>query len=139
MTFGREKVTQSSDADEIARLRASNPDIKESMEIGREGVPDLPNQWPDKLDKDGEDFTKVMKSFFLTCKDLHVQVMRAIALGMGLEEHFFDVYTDGGDNTLRLLHYPPVLKKVFEDKKGQVRAGVHRYALLRGPCEGDLD
>lgn len=122
---GREKVTQSENPDEIAKLRASNPDLKESMEIGREGVEDLPNQWPEELDDDGRDFTKTMKAFFLTCKDLHIQVMRAIALGMGLDEHFFDEYTYGGDNNLRLLHYPPVSKAVFKSNKGQVRAGEH--------------
>jgi isopenicillin N synthase-like dioxygenase len=122
---GREKVTQSSDPEEIARLRASNPDLKETMEIGREGVPGLPNQWPDKLDAEGEEFTKTMKAFFNMCKDMHIKVMRAIALGMGLDEHFFDSFTDGGDNNLRLLHYPPVLKSLFEDNPGRVRAGEH--------------
>ena len=122
---GREKVTQISDPEEIAKLRASNPDIKESMEIGREGVPGQPNQWPDKIDEEGAEFTETMKSFHLLLKDLHINVMRAIALGMGLDEHFFDPFTDGGDNTLRLLHYPAVLKSVFKNNPDQVRAGEH--------------
>ncbi len=122
---GREKVTQSNDPEEIAKLRASNPDIKESMEIGREGEDGHPNQWPDKFDAQGENFTKTMKTFFLQCKDLHINVMRSIALGMGLDEHFFDSYTDGADNTLRLLHYPAVSKSVFKNNPGQVRAGAH--------------
>lgn len=125
VVFGREKVTQSSDKADIATLREGNPDLKESMEIGREGVDGLPNQWPDQIDEDGKHFTRVMKSFFKTCQDLHMKVMRAIAMGMGLPEHFFDEYTDNGDNNLRLLHYPPVSKKVFRDNPGQVRAGVH--------------
>lgn len=123
--FGREKVTQSSDVEEISRLRASNPDLKESMEIGREGVPGQPNRWPDEMDSEGDVFKETMNAFFLTCKDLHIYVMRAIALGMGLDEHFFDSYTDGGDNTLRLLHYPPVPRSVFKDNPNQVRAGEH--------------
>ncbi len=125
VTYGREKVTQFSDLEKVSKLRASNPDLKESMEIGREDEPDLPNQWPDKMDADGEVFTKTMKSFFRTCQDLHVSVMRAIALGMGLDALFFDSYTNAGDNTLRLLHYPPVLKRVFKDNPDQVRAGEH--------------
>jgi isopenicillin N synthase-like dioxygenase len=122
---GREKVTQSSDPDEIAKLRASNPDLKETMEIGRDGVPGQQNQWPDKFDAQGEEFTKTMRVFFDMCKDLHIEVMRAIALGMGLDVHFFDSFTDRGDNTLRLLHYPPVPKSVFRNNPGQVRAGEH--------------
>lgn len=49
--------------------------------------------------------------------------MRGIALGMGLEETFFDDYVRKGDNTLRLLHYPPVAKDAF--KAGRERAGAH--------------
>jgi isopenicillin N synthase-like dioxygenase len=118
-------VTQSSDPAEIQRLRSTNPDYKETMEIGRESVPGMPNQWPDKFDAEGAQFTSVMKSFHNTCKDLHIQLMRAIALGMGLNKTFFDEFTAGGDNTLRLLHYPPVLKSVFADNKDAVRAGPH--------------
>jgi isopenicillin N synthase-like dioxygenase len=125
VTFGREKVTQALDPDEVAKLRASIPDLKESMEIGKEGVPGWPNQWPNKLDAAGEVFTETMKSFFLTCQDLHVNVMRAIALGMGMDEYFFDSHTNGRDNNLRLLHYPSVLKSVFKDNPDQVRAGEH--------------
>lgn len=123
---GREKVSNSNDPEEIAKQRGSNPDLKESMEIGREGVEGLPNQWPDRFeDNEGIEFTKTMKQFFLTCIDLHMNVMRAIAVGMGLDEYFFDGFTDGGDNNLRLLHYPAVRKSVFKDNPGQVRAGEH--------------
>lgn len=123
---GREKVSQSNDPDEIAKLRASNPDLKESMEIGKEGVVGMPNQWPDRFgDKDGQVFTATMKEFHLTCQTLHMNVMRAIAVGMRLEEGFFDSYTDEGDNNLRLLHYPAVRKSVFKENPHQVRAGEH--------------
>lgn len=125
---GREKVTTLTDPNEVAKLRASAPDMKETIEIGREGVEGHPNQWPDKFDDQGKEFTEFMKTFFLTLKDLHINVMRAIAVGMlgGLDaENFFDTYTDKGDNNLRLLHYPAVKKSVFRANPNQVRAGEH--------------
>lgn len=125
VTHGREKVTQMGDRSAVEALRTQNPDLKESMEIGKEGVSGLPNRWPDHLDEEGRHFKAVMQAFFLACKDLHVEVMRAIAVGMGLTETFFDEYTDGGDNNLRLLHYPAVKQDVFVKNKGQVRAGEH--------------
>lgn len=125
VTWGREKVTTSADPDEIAKLRASNPDLKESMEIGREGVAGKPNQWPAHVDDEGAAFTRDMQRFFLTLKALHMEVMRAIATGMGMDERFFDGYTDAGDNTLRLLHYPAVAKSVWRKNPNQVRAGEH--------------
>ncbi|KAL1966832.1 hypothetical protein VTN77DRAFT_3797 [Rasamsonia byssochlamydoides] len=125
VVYGREKVTQATDIASIAALRNANPDLKESMEIGRDGVDDLPNRWPDHLDEEGKDFKRVMQNFFHLGQDLHMKVMRAIALGMGLPETFFDEFTNSGDNTLRLLHYPPVSKDVFRKNPGQVRAGEH--------------
>ncbi|KAL4761743.1 isopenicillin N synthase family dioxygenase [Aspergillus foveolatus] len=117
---GREKLSTVDD-----QADRTIPDIKESMEIGREGVEGLPNRWPDQLDEEGKDFKKVMLEFFDMCKELHIKVMQAIALGMNLPVHFFDEYVDKGDNNLRLLHYPAMHKDVFKKNPGQVRAAEH--------------
>lgn len=70
-------------------------------------------------------FRQAMVDFFDQCKALHVEVMRAIAVGMSLPRDFFDPFVDDGDNTLRLLHYPAVSRDVFRINPGQVRAGEH--------------
>ncbi|KAF2502335.1 thymine dioxygenase [Lophium mytilinum] len=124
---GREKVTQLADKGDVEALRAAVPDLKESLEIGREGEEGCPNMWPDKFDDEGKAFKKLMLQFHGLCKDLHVEVMRAIALGLGIDSAWFDSFTDQGDNTLRLLHYPAVKRDVFKRDDGlqQVRAGEH--------------
>ncbi|KAI9801160.1 MAG: hypothetical protein M1825_003434 [Sarcosagium campestre] len=128
---GREKVSSLEDRDAIDALRIQAPDLKESFEIGRDDAPEHANRWPDGIDgiDDKDDDARVfkgeMKDFFETCKELHVQIMRALALGMGLDEGFFDAHTDRGDNTLRLLHYPAVPRSVFQAGEGSVRAGEH--------------
>lgn len=38
-----------------------------------------------------------MLGFFEKCKGLHVEVMRAIAVGLGIEESWFDNFTHEGD------------------------------------------
>lgn len=101
------------------------PDLKESLEIGREDEEGRPNLWPGGGDQEGREFREVMVEFFDECKGLHVRVMQAVALGLGIEEGWFDGFTDRGDNTLRLLHYPEVNRDVFREHKGQVRAGEH--------------
>lgn len=121
---GREKVSLLTDADEIEKVRASVPDIKESFEIGRDNEADHPNRWPNE-EGDIVGFKATMLDFFDQCKAAHVEVMRAIAVGMGLNSTFFDNYVDDGDNTLRLLHYPAVDREVFKTNPGQVRAGEH--------------
>lgn len=125
MAHGREKVSILKDKSDVAKLKAAAPDLKESFEIGREGAEGTPNNWPSQEEEDGKDFKSWMLTFHDECKKLHIQVMRAIAVGMGLEEGYFDGFTDGGDNTLRLLHYPEVAKDVFASNKLQVRAGEH--------------
>ncbi|KAF2462048.1 hypothetical protein BDY21DRAFT_330338 [Lineolata rhizophorae] len=125
VAHGREKVTQLESRGDVDALRQAIPDLKESMEIGRESDAKYPNNWPDGFDDEGKTFKETMLGFFDECKDLHMQIMRAIALGLGIDEKWFDGYTDVGDNNLRLLHYPSVEKSVFKAKKGQVRAGEH--------------
>ena len=109
----------------MQKEKASIPDLKESFEIGPDGVEGFPNQWPDRFDEEGMVFRHTMMKFFDECKEMHRLVMSAIAMGMGLEESYFDNFVSNGDNNLRLLHYPPVKKEVFERNKGQVRAGAH--------------
>ncbi|RFU24845.1 hypothetical protein B7463_g11510, partial [Scytalidium lignicola] len=124
---GREKTSFLTDKADVEKLKAAAPDLKESFEIGREGEEGFPNQWPTNAGPEGGAgvFKDRMMEFHGTCKALHIEVMRAIAVGMGLPESYFDSFTDGGDNTLRILHYPSVPKSVFQENKAQVRAGEH--------------
>ncbi|KAA8912876.1 hypothetical protein FN846DRAFT_897413 [Sphaerosporella brunnea] len=121
---GREKVSQLTDKVTVDALRSQNPDLKESLEIGRDNHPSLPNSWP-REDAAGLAFRQTMNAFYATCQALHIQVMRAIALGLELDENFFDGYVSAADNNLRLLHYPATPADVFRKNVGQVRAGKH--------------
>ncbi|KAM3430182.1 hypothetical protein NHJ13734_007849 [Beauveria thailandica] len=116
---GREKLVIS----EAAAAAEGAADLKESFEIGREPHERFRNHWPARGKVDG--FREEMMAFFETCQELHVQVMRAVAMGLGLDETHFDGFVDCADNTLRLLHYPQVKANVFKDKVGQLRAGEH--------------
>ncbi|KAG8218562.1 hypothetical protein J3R82DRAFT_4203 [Butyriboletus roseoflavus] len=119
---GRERVTQASDAAEIAALRAKAPDTKESMEIGRDWDPIWKNKWPKEADS--PEFKRTMLQFFQTCHELHVDVMRSIALGLDLHESFFDRKIDQQYHNLRLLSYPSIRTKLLS-QEGQARAGAH--------------
>lgn len=123
--MGREKTSQGMTKEEVAEERErGGEDLKESFEIGREFEEGHENRWPDKLDVEGAEFKLTMLGFFERCKEVHAVLMRGIALGMGLDAGFFEDYVTTGDNTLRLLHYPPVAPGGFESGK-RVRAGAH--------------
>ncbi|TDL29219.1 Clavaminate synthase-like protein [Rickenella mellea] len=119
---GRERVTQSSDAGEIAALRAKAPDAKETMEIGREWNTVWKNRWPQE--SECPKFRETMLAFFQTCHDLHAVVMRSVALGLDLQETFFDNKINEQSHNLRLLSYPPIKSEILR-QEGQARAGAH--------------
>jgi len=50
--------------------------------------------------------------------------MRSIALGLDLQEDFFDNKIDQQYHNLRLLSYPPVRTKLLSEE-GKARAGAH--------------
>ncbi|KAF8348020.1 oxidoreductase [Amanita rubescens] len=124
ITHGREKLSHSNVAEEIDVERNAKPDLKETFEIGPEGARGVWNIWP-PLDDEGKRFKQTMLDFSAHCTNLNARLMHAISTGMGLPENTFDQFTDGANNFVRLLHYPPVPKKVFRANPGQVRAGEH--------------
>jgi isopenicillin N synthase-like dioxygenase len=50
--------------------------------------------------------------------------MRSIALGLDLDENFFDKMINEQCHNLRLLSYPPIQTALLEGE-GQARAGAH--------------
>ena len=63
-------------------------------------------------------------NLFQTCHELHSVVMRAIALGLDLDETFFDDKINEQFHNLRLLSYPPIkTSQLTED--GQARIAPH--------------
>lgn len=55
--------------------------------------------------------------------------MRSIALGLDLEEKFFDAKVDQQCHNLRLLSYPPI-KRALLGGAGQARAGSHSGNII---------
>ncbi|KAF4920753.1 2-oxoglutarate-dependent dioxygenase htyE [Colletotrichum viniferum] len=116
--IGREKVTQMVfDADEISERRKI-PDFKESYEIGREDDDHLPNIWIPDESLPG--FRAFFNSFYEDCYRLELHLLQGMALGMGLDEAFFQGYHVNKDNQIRLLHYPPAEEKLLRAGKDEV-------------------
>ncbi|KAH8671395.1 thymine dioxygenase [Xylariales sp. PMI_506] len=109
---GLEKVSQrvhlegeDPDAEE-AELRKIG-DYKESYEIGNEAFELQPNVWlPEDILPGFRSFTT---EFYWRCFDIAKNLLRALAVGLGLnDDDFFLRFHSGLNNQLRLLHYPPV-------------------------------
>jgi isopenicillin N synthase-like dioxygenase len=88
-------------------------DVKECFNAGPDLAADDPdvlagkpfhavNQWPAL-----PGFRDTLVAFHAAALDLVVQMQRAIAVDLGIDEHYFDQYFDAAVGVLRLLHYPP--------------------------------
>jgi len=121
---GQEKLSELDKvgrADDIKELKKISPDLKESYEVGKEEVD---GEYQNKFPSDWPEFRVKCIQFFERLHLLNVEVMRAIALGLDLGEHYFDKLLDNADNTLRLLHYPGVEKTLLDNQTTR-RAGAH--------------
>jgi isopenicillin N synthase-like dioxygenase len=124
---GLEKVSEavSGAGDDGARkkdLRAVQ-DFKESYEVGSENDVEQPNVWPphDVL----PEWRPTMQKFYWTCFGAAKTILRALALGIGLEEDELLKLHSGDHNQLRLLNYPPISAKALEAGGGFERMPAH--------------
>ena len=105
---GLEKVSQYMDGDEdVGQSLRQVSDVKESFEIGSEGNAEQPNVWlPEETLPGFKEFTSL---FYWECNKVAQSILRAMALGIGLDDPDYLIkYHSGHNNQLRLLHYPPV-------------------------------
>ncbi|XGV96949.1 MAG: isopenicillin N synthase family dioxygenase [Leptolyngbya sp. BL-A-14] len=101
-----------------------NPDLKEGYYIGvdrgrddllvQAGTPNHgANQWPNL-----PGWREPLEAYFTLMLDLSTQLMRALALSLDLDEHYFDPMIDNSMSVLRLLHYPPHPANAMEHQLG---------------------
>jgi len=117
-------------------------DLKEFWHVGRTLPPGdpleqfmAPNVWPAEVESFHDTFEKLYGEFE-TCGR---RILSAIALHLGLDEHFFDPTVENGNSVMRLLHYPPVPVEA----EGRIRAAAHEdintITLLLGAEEAGLE
>lgn len=102
-------------------------DQKEAFNVGADLAPDDPqvlagmpfrgiNQWPAGM----EEFRETLMEYYTAMERLSVDLHRAIALDLGLEETYFQSLLDDPIAILRLLRYPP-----SRGVDGDIGAGAH--------------
>jgi isopenicillin N synthase-like dioxygenase len=111
-------------------------DLKETFQAGPEPAAERPNAWPADL----PGFREAVMAFHTTATAACNQLMRAIAVALGLPNAYFEPFHTHSDSTARLLHYPPLQGS---PAPGQLRAGAHTdfggINLLFNDGEGGLE
>ncbi|PTY38308.1 flavonol synthase [Saccharospirillum sp. MSK14-1] len=107
---------------EIAK-DAEHVDLKEFWHVGREIDGEAPHQdltpniWPAEV----PEFKTAMLRLYSELDALSVTLLRAFALFIGEDQHYFDNKVNHGNSILRPLHYPPIT----DPNLPNVRAGAH--------------
>ena len=85
------------------------------------------------------DFDAATRALFEALDSFGADLLRAVAIHLGLDEAYFDDKVDNGNSILRLLHYPP---QDNPPPEGSVRAAAHEdinlITLLLGAEEAGL-
>lgn len=119
-----------------------NADLKEFWHTGRALPDDSPykatmKDTPSVAEVDG--FDAATRAFYEAMDDFGADLLKGVALHLGLEENWFGDKVNFGNSILRLLHYPP---QKNPPPAGTVRAGAHEdinvITLLLGAEEAGL-
>ncbi|KAJ7875539.1 thymine dioxygenase, partial [Mycena olivaceomarginata] len=113
---GREKIRQPNANGDVETPRPAVPDFREHFECGSEDSKEIDNIWPPADVLPG--FKETCLEYFWLCYGVELNILRALALGMGLEEDYLcriHSIPDEG-NQLRLLHYPSVPVESLRDE-----------------------
>ena len=116
-------------------------DLKEFWHFGQEPTPDanLIEEYPKNIHvEELKDFNHTGMEAYRMLEKTGIYVLRALALYIGLDEHYFDHWVSNGNSIIMPIHYPPIK----DEPKGAVRAGAHGdinlITLLMGASTGGL-
>lgn len=99
-------------------------DLKEFWHFGQyvEDNDPIKKEYPDNVEvKELPEFNTIGKEVYQTLEKAGKNMLRAIALYLGLEENYFDDKIHNGNSILRPIHYPPIT----DEPKDAVRAAEH--------------
>ena len=100
-------------------------DLKEFWHFGQyvDSNSKYANEYPENvIVSELPNFNSTGKEAYQMLEKTGIYVLRALALFIGLDEFYFDVYISEGNSILRPIHYPPITD---EPKDGAVRAAAH--------------
>jgi len=121
------------------------PDLKEFWQIGQtiRDAEVSKEDYPDNLVvKELPEFNEVTLEIYRKLENIGINLLRAIAVYLGLDEHYFDDKVHNGNSILRTLHYFPI-ENPDAVPADAVRAGAHEdinlITLLIGASADGLE
>ena len=110
-------------------------DLKEFWHFGQyvENDPKLEAEYPANVTvEELPEFNTVGKETYKMLEKTGVYVLRALALFLGLDEHYFDSYAKNGNSILRPIHYPPITSEPKDAVRAAAHGDINLITLLMG-------
>jgi isopenicillin N synthase-like dioxygenase len=117
------------------------PDLKEFFQFGQivDDNDTVKSEYPDNVQVGdiaafNTTFTKAYRAFEKSGRAL----LQAIALYLGLDEHYFDRHIHNGNSILRAIHYPPIMQEPKSAIRAEQHEDINLITLLVGASADGL-
>ena len=117
------------------------PDLKEFFQYGQ--VPRdnyKEEEYPNNVKViEVADFNKTFDDAYREFEKSGTALLQAIALYLGLDEHYFDRYVHNGNSILRAIHYPPITQEPASAIRAEQHEDINLITLLVGASADGLE
>ncbi len=117
------------------------PDLKEFFQFGQIVPPTHPlkKEYPDNVQvAEIPEFNPTLEKAYRAFEESGKALLRAIALYLGLEEHYFDQYVTEGNSIVRAIHYPPITSEPKSAIRAEQHEDINLITLLVGASADGL-
>ena len=117
------------------------PDLKEFFQYGQNPRDNfVEDEYPSNVSvKQIESFDKTFADAYRAFEKSGTALLQAIALYLGLEEHYFDEFIFNGNSILRAIHYPPIVTEPISAIRAEQHEDINLITLLVGASADGLE
>jgi isopenicillin N synthase-like dioxygenase len=117
------------------------PDLKEFFQFGQtvEDEDPISNEYPPNVAvKEIPAFSPTFYDAYRAFEKSGKALLQAIAIYLGLDEHYFDEYIHNGNSILRAIHYPPITQEPASAIRAEQHEDINLITLLVGASADGL-
>ena len=116
------------------------PDLKEFFQYGQVDRSGFEREYPENVQVSQiQEFNPTFDEAYRAFEKSGTAMLQAIALYLGLEEHYFDKYVRQGNSILRAIHYPPITEKPKSAIRAEQHEDINLITLLVGASADGLE
>lgn len=118
------------------------PDLKEFFQFGQEVDDNDPikDEYPKNITvTEVPSFTPTLLKAYRAFEESGQALLQAIALYLGLDEHYFDEYVHNGNSILRAIYYPPIAHEPKSAIRAEQHEDINLITLLVGASADGLE